>query len=42
MYYLAFMCRVNPYKIRISSGNHDYWIVSGDHFSDQNAKKYTD
>ena len=42
MYYLAFMCRVNPYKIRINSDKHDYWIVSGDHFSDPNAKNYTD
>ena len=29
-YYFLIMCRVNPYKIWISSANPDYWIVSGD------------
>ena len=28
-YYLVFMCRVNPYKIRIPQDEQDYWIVSG-------------
>ena len=28
-YYLVFMCRVNPYKIRIPKEGKDYWIVSG-------------
>ena len=41
-FHLAFMCRVNPYKIRISSDINDYWIVSGDDIYAKNAKNYTD
>ena len=42
-YYLVFMCRVNPYKVRFVEKSHPpYWIVSGDLINDQNAKKYSD
>ena len=39
-YNFIFMCRVNPKYVRMSSNN--YWVVSGDSLSDQNAKKYDD
>ena len=29
-YYLVFMCRVNPDKIRYSNCKPEYWILSGD------------
>ena len=41
-YKFVFMCRVNPDYVRISSSNHDYWVVSGDDINDLNAKKYDD
>ena len=41
-YKLVFMCRVNPYKIRIAKGNPIYWIFSGDSLSSGNIKKYDD
>ena len=41
-YKIVFMCRVNPYKIRIAKGMPIYWIVSGDSLSSGNIKKYDD
>ncbi len=41
-YKFVFMCRVNPYYVRMSSSNNDYWVVSGDYIKDSNAKKYDD
>ena len=42
-YYLVFMCRVNPYKVRFAEKNDPpYWIVSGDLMNDKNGKKYSD
>ena len=32
------MCRVNPYKIRICSGEKNYWIVSGDKIREKSYK----
>jgi hypothetical protein len=37
-YQLVFMCRVNPYKIRICSGEKNYWIVSGDKIREKSYK----
>ena len=39
-YYFIFMCRVNPYFVRISEDDDKNWIVSGDNLSDIKAKKY--
>ena len=39
-YYFTFMCRVNPYQVRICGGYKNYWIVSGDNLNDLNAKKF--
>ena len=39
-YYFTFMCRVNPYQVRICGGNNNYWVVSGDDLNDLNAKKF--
>ena len=41
-YKMVFMCRVNPYKIRIAKGNPNYWIISGDSLAKGNIKKYDD
>ena len=41
-YKLVFMCRVNPYKIRIAKEMPIYWIVSGDSLSEGNIKNYDD
>ncbi len=39
-YYFTFMCRVNPYQVRICGGYNNYWVVSGDDLNDLNAKKF--
>ena len=39
-FYLTFMCRVNPYYVRISGNRPNYWVVSGDSLTDVNSKKY--
>jgi hypothetical protein len=39
-YYFTFMCRVNPYQVRICEGEPNYWVVSGDKLNDLNAKKF--
>ena len=39
-YYFTFMCRVNPYQVRICGGYKNYWVVSGDNLHDLNAKKF--
>ncbi len=39
-YYFIFMCRVNPYQVRISRKNPNYWVVSGDDLNDLNVKKF--
>ena len=42
-YHLVFMCRVNPYKVRMSDDKgyaKDYWVVSGDEINDPEGKKY--
>ena len=41
---VVFMCRINPYKVRISmtSNNVEYWIVNGDDMNDLNGRKKID
>ena len=39
-YYFTFMCRVNPYYVRFCQNRPNYWVVSGDNFTNKNAKKY--
>lgn len=41
-YQLVFMCRVNPYKIRICEDEKDYWIVSGDKIGKESKKEKYD
>jgi len=41
-YYLIFMCRVNPYKVRIPVDKNDYWIVSGGYEKEGNYFKPID
>ena len=38
------MCRINPYKVRISmtSNNVEYWIVNGDDMNDLTGRKKID
>ena len=41
---VIFMCRINPYKVRIAMNvnNKEYWIVNGDDINDQNGRKRDD
>jgi len=43
-YRIVFMCRVNPYKVRIASlgDKKEYWIVEGDKLGDLYGKKRSD
>lgn len=43
-YKIIFMCRVNPYKVRIADigNNKEYWIVEGDKLGDLYGKKRSD
>ena len=41
-YYLIFMCRVNPFKVRIPVNKNDYWIVSGGYEKEGNYFKPID
>ena len=42
-YRIIFMCRINPYEVRIANlGNKEYWIVEGDLLGDLFAKNRTD
>ena len=43
-YRIIFMCRINPYKVRIADigNNKEYWIVEGDELGDLNGKKRSD
>ena len=43
-YRIVFMCRVNPYKVRITSlgGTKEYWIVEGDKLGDLFGIKRSD
>ena len=39
-YYFTFVCRVNPYQVRICGVYKNYWVVSGDDLYDLNAIKF--
>ena len=41
-YYLVFMCRVNPKKVRISNRNNNYWIVSGEPINSNSLNRHDD
>ena len=43
-YRIVFMCRVNPYKVRIADigENNEYWIVDGDKLGDLFGRKRSD
>ena len=42
-YRIIFMCRINPYEVRIANlGDKEYWIVEGDLLGDMLAKNRTD
>ena len=43
-YRVVFMCRINPYSVRIADigNNKEYWIVEGDKLGDLNGKKRSD
>ena len=43
-YQIIFMCRVNPYEVRIADigNNQEYWIVKGDKLGDLYGKKRSD
>ena len=43
-YRIVFMCRVNPYKVRIAKviGGGEYWIVKGDKLGDLRGIKRSD
>ena len=36
------MLRVNPYKIRISQNEPDYWVFEGDYLQDKTVRKFDD
>ena len=38
----VFMLRVNPYKIRICSGEPDYWVFKGEDLYEKTNRKYDD
>ena len=40
-YRIVFMCRINPYEVRIADigNNKEYWIVEADKLGDMNGKK---
>ena len=42
-YRIVFMCRINPYKVRIVDigNNKEYWIVEADKLGDLNGQKST-
>ena len=39
---IVFMLRVNPYKIRISQNEPDYWVFEGDYLQDKTVRKFDD
>ena len=43
-YKIVFMCRINPYKVRIADlgGNKEYWVVDGDKLGDLYGNKKSD
>ena len=42
-YFIIFMCRVNPYKVRFANKNEpDYWVVGGDSNKKINENKIND
>ena len=43
-YKIVFMCRINPYKVRIADigNNKEYWVVEGNFIGDLNGKKRSD
>ena len=42
-YRVVFMCRINPYKVRISlTNNNEYWIVNEDNLNNYFVSKQTD
>ena len=43
-YKFVFMCRINPYKVRICKDKPEYWVVSGDNLNQgvSKIKKYDD
>ena len=38
----VFMLRVNPYKIRISESEPDYWVFEGDYLNEKTVRKFDD